>query len=170
MSPTDGRPAASGPPGGGREEPAAPRRRDWCSALLLLAIGAAVAWGASAYPLGTLRRIGPGFFPFALGLLLALLGGLVLLERAPAEPVEPVEPFDRRAFALITASILAFLALGRLAGLVPASFALVLLAALADRRTAPRTALLLAAGLAAFAALLFKGLLGLPFPLVGRAF
>lgn len=157
--------AAAGPP-----EPAADRRRARLSALLLAGFGGAVAWAASRYPIGTLRQMGPGFFPLALGLLLVLLGGLVLLEPAARESEEPVEPFDGRAFACVAGAIAAFLLLGRTVGLLPAAFALVLLGALADRRNRPRTALALAAAATAFAVLLFAVLLGLPFPLLEPAF
>ena len=39
-----------------------------------MCVGIAFAWGASAYPLGSGARMGPGYFPLVLGVLLAVLG------------------------------------------------------------------------------------------------
>lgn len=57
----------------------------WAGALFMLfGIGAAVV--AQENELGTLSRMGPGFFPTALGLILALLGAVISV-RALVEPV-----------------------------------------------------------------------------------
>ena len=49
--------------------------RDFLAGLLFIAIGVATVIGASDYPLGTIRNIGPGYYPILLGIALALLGG-----------------------------------------------------------------------------------------------
>ena len=111
-------------------------RRDWPDVLggLTLALigGLACGWALIHYDIGTLRRMGPGFFPAALGALLAGLGLLValpaLLRRAPSVRV------DLGAAGAVLAAILIF-GLGlRPAGLVAASFASVLVASLAAPR------------------------------------
>ena len=48
--------------------------RDFWSGLMFLAIGIAFAWGATTYSFGSSARPGPGYFPFGLGILLAVLG------------------------------------------------------------------------------------------------
>lgn len=49
-------------------------QKDFFSGLMFMCVGIAFAWGASAYPLGSGARMGPGYFPLVLGVLLAVLG------------------------------------------------------------------------------------------------
>ena len=54
---------------------------DLVGGFLLAALGAALAAGATGYGVTTAEgRLGPGFMPFAVGLLLALFGGLVCVQ------------------------------------------------------------------------------------------
>lgn len=55
-------------------------KKDLAAGLLFVAIGAATIIGASDYPLGTIRSIGPGYFPIMLGIALALLGADVAFQ------------------------------------------------------------------------------------------
>ena len=59
--------------------------RDFWSGLLFLVIGIAFAWGATTYSFGSSARPGPGYFPFGLGVLLALLGAMVLFKALTIE-------------------------------------------------------------------------------------
>ncbi|MEY3295272.1 MAG: hypothetical protein RLZZ451_1320, partial [Pseudomonadota bacterium] len=54
--------------------------KDFWSGLMFIVIGLAFAWGATNYNFGSAARPGPAYFPFGLGILLALLGGVVLLK------------------------------------------------------------------------------------------
>ena len=54
--------------------------RDFWSGLMFIAVGIGFAWGATTYSFGTSARPGPGYFPFGLGVLLAVLGGMVLFK------------------------------------------------------------------------------------------
>jgi hypothetical protein len=130
--------------------------------LAAIAVGGFAIWEGGSYPVGSARQMGPGYFPVSLGLLMLTLGAVLCLEglRAP----EPAEPADRRAFLAVIAGIAAFaLLLGRL-GLVPATFALVLVASAARPGSRPLATLLLAAAISGLALLLFRQLLGLPLP------
>ncbi|MGR3494800.1 tripartite tricarboxylate transporter TctB family protein [Citreimonas sp.] len=112
-------------------------RRDWgdiCGGLVLASIGAAAAgWAWVHYDPGSLRQMGPGAFPLALGLMLTAFGLIVALPglRRAGE----AEPFEPWATLAVLASILVF-GLGlRPLGLIVASFAGVLVASLpAPRR------------------------------------
>ena len=53
--------------------------RDFWSGAIFIVAGAAAALLARAYPMGTAMRMGPGYFPTVLGILLAVLGTFVLL-------------------------------------------------------------------------------------------
>ena len=49
-------------------------QKDFFSGLMFLVIGLAFAMGATNYTVGTGARMGPGYFPLLLGVLLAILG------------------------------------------------------------------------------------------------
>lgn len=53
-------------------------RRDFASGIVLVIVGFAFAVGATNYDFGSALRPGPGYFPFGLGILLALLGLVIL--------------------------------------------------------------------------------------------
>lgn len=52
--------------------------RDFWSGMLFLCTGIGFSWGAMNYSFGDSARPGPGYFPFGLGILLAMLGCGVL--------------------------------------------------------------------------------------------
>lgn len=54
-------------------------QKDFLSGLMFLAVGGIFAWGATSYSIGTGARMGPGYFPLLLGVLLAILGAIILL-------------------------------------------------------------------------------------------
>lgn len=54
-------------------------QRDFFSGLLLILVGAAFAIGATQYNFGATIRPGPGYFPFGLGIILAILGVIVFI-------------------------------------------------------------------------------------------
>lgn len=60
-------------------------QKDFWAGLMFVALGLLFAWGATEYSFGTAARPGPGYFPFGLGLLLAMLGALVLLSALTLE-------------------------------------------------------------------------------------
>lgn len=65
--------------------------KDFWSGLMFVAVGVGFAWGAMEYSFGSSARPGPAYFPFGLGLMLAVLGALVLLKALTLE----VEGGDR---------------------------------------------------------------------------
>ena len=74
--------------------------RDFWSGLMFLVVGIAFAWGATTYSFGSSARPGPGYFPFGLGILLALLGAMVLfkaltIETEDGEQDRPSRPGSR---------------------------------------------------------------------------
>ena len=60
-------------------------QRDFWSGLMFLAVGIGFAWGATSYSFGNSARPGPAYFPFGLGILLAVLGALVLFKALTIE-------------------------------------------------------------------------------------
>lgn len=94
-------------------------QRDFFSGLLFVAVGAAFAWGASTYPVGRATRMGPGYFPFVLGVVLAALGALIMFAAMVVE-TEDGEPVGRWAWKPLVAVVAANFVFGALIGGVPA--------------------------------------------------
>jgi putative tricarboxylic transport membrane protein len=143
--------------------------KDFWSGLLFLAVGGAAVLLAQKYPLGTAFKMGPGYFPTALGALLALVG-LLAVVRSFIRPGTALEPFHWRLLLIVTGSTVLFGLLVRGAGSSVAVPVMVLATAAASVYFRWRTALILAAGLTVLSALLFVKGLGLPIPLIGPWF
>jgi hypothetical protein len=60
-------------------------QRDFWSGLMFVAVGLGFAWGATSYSFGQSARPGPGYFPFGLGVLMAILGAVVLFKALTIE-------------------------------------------------------------------------------------
>lgn len=60
-------------------------QKDFWSGLMFITVGAAFAWGALSYSFGSSARPGPAYFPFGLGVLMAILGALVLFKSLTLE-------------------------------------------------------------------------------------
>ncbi|PTT84538.1 hypothetical protein DBR42_14980 [Pelomonas sp. HMWF004] len=119
-------------------------QRDFCSGLMFLSMGVLFAWGATEYPFGTSARPGPGYFPFGLGILLALLGALILFKALTLESEggDPIGAIAWRPLIIIVVAIALFgVALPRL-GLACTLPLLITLSALAGREFRWRDVLL----------------------------
>ena len=60
-------------------------QKDFFAGLMFLAVGVAFAWGATTYSVGSGARMGPGYFPLLLGILLAIIGGTVMFKSTVVE-------------------------------------------------------------------------------------
>lgn len=108
--------------------------RDLLSGAMFSGFGIGAALVASSYGFGTPARMGPGFFPIVVGLLLAVMG-LVLIVQSLRHPEadKPVEALHFRPLFFISAAIVAFgLVVGEF-GLIPALIALIVIARFAGR-------------------------------------
>lgn len=85
-------------------------QKDFWSGLMFLLVGIGFAWGALNYSFGSSARPGPGYFPFGLGILLALLGGLTLFESLTIETEggEPIGSIAWRPLSIIVGSMALF--------------------------------------------------------------
>ncbi|MFT3719969.1 tripartite tricarboxylate transporter TctB family protein [Pseudorhodoferax sp.] len=52
-------------------------QKDFFSGLMFIVVGVGFAWGATTYTVGSGARMGPGYFPLLLGILLAIIGAVV---------------------------------------------------------------------------------------------
>jgi len=140
--------------------------KDFWSGVMFCLVGLAAVVLARNYPLGTTFKMGPGYFPTALGLLLTAIG-VLSMARSLVRPGSVIEPFVWRQLAIILGSVLVFGVLLRGAGLMVAIAALVVVSALASQYSRWKTVLWLTVGLVAFSVVVFVKLLGLPMALFG---
>jgi len=84
-------------------------RQDFWSGVMFIVLGLGFSWQASSYQMGTAARMGPGYFPFWLGLVLALLGAIVLISALSKKATETaVEGFDWRIVFLVVGSVVLY--------------------------------------------------------------
>lgn len=134
--------------------------------MALLGLGAAIE--GSFYDIGTLSQMGPGFFPVSLGVILALTGlAIVVVARVTRPPGGGTRLAPEwGAWVLILASVIAFIVVGQYGGLLPATFAIVFISALADRQNTLKSALVLSLGMVLLCVVVFWWALQLQFPLL----
>lgn len=116
--------------------------------------------------MGSALRMGPGYYPFLVGLLLVGLG-LAIAARALASGPAPIGALQWRGIVLITLAPLIFGLMLPGLGLVPAVVASAFVTSFASRRASPLLAIGASAGLAVFCVLIFVVGLGLPLRIVG---
>lgn len=146
-------------------------RRDYYAGALMVLVGGGAAYVGSHYQMGSLTRMGPGYFPTVLGVILAIIGiiiaGSAAYAPAPATAEAPAARPDWRGWLCITAAALLFVGLAKYAGLVAATFVCVFVAALGDRENSWKESALLAAGITVFGVALFSFVLHVQIPLFG---
>jgi len=149
-------------------------QKDFFSGLMFTAVGVGFAWGAVGYNVGTGARMGPGYFPLMLGIVLAILGGLIMFKSLVVE-TEDGDKIGKWAWKplafIIGANLLFGVMIGGLPsiglppmGLVVGIFALTIVASLAGENFKLKEVLILAAILAVGSYLAFVMLLKLQFP------
>ena len=146
-------------------------QKDFFAGLLFLALGVAFAWGATTYNVGTGARMGPGYFPLMLGVVLAIMGAVEVIKSmvVETETGDKVGKFVWRPVGYIVGANLAFgVLLGGLPsiklpamGLIVAIFALTIISARAGSEFKWKEILILSAILAVGSYLAFILLLKL---------
>ena len=149
-------------------------QKDFLSGLMFLLVGIAFAWGAGSYSIGTGARMGPGYFPMVLGVLLAGLGLIITITSLVVETPDgdPVGSFAWKPLVFIIAGNLVFGAsIGGLPsiglppmGLIFGIFALTFVASNAGDEFKFKEVLILAIILSLFSYAAFIMLLKLQFP------
>lgn len=141
--------------------------KDLAAGGIFIAIGSAFALTTIfKLKVGTAARMGPGYFPIALGTLLALLG-LAIIFRGIGKASSLENGFAWRGFALIGISPVIFGVLVVPFGLVPALFVSTLVAAFSSSEVGVWRATLVTAGLTLFCVAVFTWALQLPIQLFG---
>lgn len=149
-------------------------QKDFFSGLVFVVVGVAYAIGATNYKIGDGARMGPGYFPLLLGILLAVLGVVVIFKAMVVETMDgdKVGSFAwKPLFFIIAANLVFGVLLGGLPsikfpafGLIIAIYALVIIAALAGDEFVLKEVLILATVLAVMSYVAFIWMLKLQFP------
>jgi hypothetical protein len=149
-------------------------QKDFWSGLMFMAAGIAFAWGATNYTIGEGARMGPGYFPLMLGILLTLIGLFVTFEAlvVETEDGERIGSFAWRPLGFIIGANLIFgillaglpkfgiPAMGLIVGIVALTF----VASFAGKEHNTKEVSILSAVLAIGSYLAFIVLLKLQFP------
>ena len=148
--------------------------KDFFSGLMFTVVGAAFAYGATSYTIGTGARMGPGYFPLLLGVILALLGAAILFKSLVVETPDG-EPVGKWAwkplFFIIAGNLLFGVLLGGLPsiglpamGLIAAIFGTTIVVSMAGDQFNFKETIVLSAILSVMSYAAFIMLLKLQFP------
>jgi len=91
---------------------------DFFSGVMFASVGGAFAIGATTYNVGDGARMGPGYFPLMLGIILAVLGAFIMFQALTVETADG-EPIGKWAWKPLFFVIAANLAFGVLLGGLP---------------------------------------------------
>ncbi len=149
-------------------------QKDFFSGLMFMGVGVAFAWGATTYNVGEGARMGPGYFPLMLGILMAILGAGITFKALVVE-AEGGDKIGKWAWKPLVYIILANLVFGVLLGGLPsinlpamgmiiAIYALTFISSAAEPGWKVKNTFILATVLAAGSYLAFVVLLKLQFP------
>jgi hypothetical protein len=149
-------------------------QKDFFAGLMFTVVGIAFAWGATNYTIGEGARMGPGYFPLMLGILLAVIGLVVVFQALvlETESGDPIGAFAwRPLFFIIAANVVFGLMIGGLPklgipamGLIVGIFALVFVASNAGDEFHLKEVAILSVALAVLSYCAFILLLNLQFP------
>jgi len=129
-------------------------QKDFCSGLMFVLVGLGAGIVSTTYRMGSGARMGPGYFPFWLGVLLAILGAIVLLGSFKAEE-DKIGRWDIKSVLWVLGAVALFGALLDSLGMVLSVIVLVIVSSRASHEfswggTALNAAVLIAISLAAF--------------------
>ena len=149
-------------------------QKDFFSGLMFMGIGVAFAWGATTYNVGNGARMGPGYFPLYLGVLMTLLGAGITFKSLVVETVGG-DKIGKWAWKPLFFVIVANLVFGALLaglpyfgipamGLIAAIYALTFIASMAEEGWKFKATFILATVLAVGSYVAFVMALKLQFP------
>ena len=138
--------------------------RDFCGGALLVALGVFALVIARGYPMGAASRMGPGYFPDMLGMLLVVIGGVLIVTSLKRDgPGLPRWPW--RPTVIVLGAVVLFGAIVEYAGLAVSTVLLVFLASMANSEFRWKEALASGVLLSLLASLVFVEGLKVQLPL-----
>ncbi len=140
--------------------------KDFWAGVMFMAIGIAFAAIVKyyEYPMGTGSRMGPGYFPFVLGIVMALLGVAVVIESMATEG-PPISKFAWKPLFWILGAVVLFGLIAKIAGLAASIVALVVVSAYGGDEFKVKEVAIASIILAVFSVAVFVYGLKLPFPI-----
>ena len=144
------------------------KNKDFLAGALFVAAGAIFFWIGRDYGMGTSRRMGPGYFPTVLSVIMMVIGAGVLLVSLRSK--EQAAGIAWRGIASVVLGTVAFGVLIRGGGILIAVAALVLISAAGNPQSRWLPMVVFAAAMAALCWLIFVKSLGLPIPVIGPWF
>ncbi len=138
--------------------------KDFVAGVLFVAVGVAAIVIAANYPLGTAARMGPGYFPRILGILLILLGSALAL-RALNLKGSPLPGWHWRPTLIVLGSVVLFGAIVNVVGLALSTVILIVLASAASKEFRPKEAVISGIALAVLSISVFVIALKLQLPI-----
>jgi hypothetical protein len=143
--------------------------KDFWSGFMFLCFAAVGLFVSRGYSLGSAGKMGPGFFPMMLAIVLGLLG-LLLVARAITTGDEAVPSLAVRPLLFLVIAVIAFGVTIEPLGLILSLLLTLALAALASHETRFVETAILAIGLAALSVGVFHYALQLPMPILPSIF
>jgi hypothetical protein len=141
-------------------------KQDFWSGIMFIFLGMGFAWKATSYSMGTAARMGPGYFPHWLGILMAVLGLVIVLSSIRKGADETVvERFDFKILGIIVGAIVLFAFTLRPLGMIVSLFLLVGISSLASHEYSWKVSIANAVFLTLLCWLSFVKGLGLVFPI-----
>ncbi|QET04986.1 MULTISPECIES: tripartite tricarboxylate transporter TctB family protein [Cupriavidus] len=108
-------------------------QKDFASGLMFILVGLSFSFVARGYSMGTAAKMGPGYFPFLLGLVLALLGVIVTIGSLGTKGEEDqLARWDLKTLLWILGSVVLFGLLLKPLGMVLSVFVLVVISSMAS--------------------------------------
>lgn len=142
--------------------------RDFLGGVLVILLGLGSIISGFGFHIGSLEHMGSGYFPVAVGLILALVGlGIAGPVVARNLQDSPLEMPDWRGYICVLGGLIGFMIFGKIGGLIPGTFAVVFIAAFGDKKNTVKQAFLLACGMCVLSAIVFGYLLETTIPLFG---
>lgn len=153
--------------GVGRQGMTITNQKNFLAGMLYIVLGAMVAIGATGYELGTANRMGPGYFPFGLGLALIVTGICVVIGAfAPGAHRSLIGRWHMRNLFIVLLSVVLFGVLLEPLGLVIAIPVLLGISSLAHPDFSLRAVFFSTVFLLLLTWVVFILLLGLQIPLL----
>ncbi|MCW1932316.1 tripartite tricarboxylate transporter TctB family protein [Pararhodobacter zhoushanensis] len=143
-----------------------PRASELIACAAIIGFGIAGLVIAQDYQFGSIRRMGPGFFPAATSVVIVLLAIASAVEAVAQPPSETEAAW--RPLVFVSLAVIAWASLIDSAGLLPATVAMIFIAALARPPFKPVALFLLSAGICISGYLIFIKGLHMPLSLLGR--
>jgi len=115
--------------------------KDFVAGLMFIVVGIAAIVIASNYTLGTAARMGPGYFPRILGILMITLGAILALRSFKLKG-EPLPGWRWKPVIVVLGSVVIFGAIVNWAGLVLSTVLLIIMSSAASHEFRPKEAVI----------------------------